>query len=135
MISRKGISPVIATVIIIAATIAIAIAVVGWLMGLWGSLAGGVESLQIYPDSYINSTSGVVHLHIKNTGSAAAVIYKVEVAGVGEGTFTETTIEPGEEMDDLRATFSSDAFTAGVTYTVKVYTRAGNVYTAQVIAK
>ena len=78
---RKGISPVIATVIIVAVAVAISIAVVGWIMGLWGSIAGGTESLKIYPDSYINTSSGYVELHVANTGSASAVIYKIEIMG------------------------------------------------------
>ncbi len=133
---RKGISPVIATVIIVAVAVAIAIAVVGWIMGLWGSVAGGTESIKIYPDSYLEADTTndqtIVHLHIKNEGSAAAVIYKVEVSGIGSASNT-TTVAPAQDIT-LNLTIKK-ACTAGGYYLVKVYTKAGNVYQANVICK
>jgi flagellin-like protein len=79
----KGIEPIIAVVILIAVTLVIAIGVIGWIMGWWGTL-GSTEQLQFYPDSYINATtdSEKLYLHVKNTGSASAVIYKIEISGV-----------------------------------------------------
>ena len=139
---RRGISPVIATVIIVAVAVAISIAVVGWIMGLWGSIAGGTESLKIYPDSNITGTT--LYLHIANTGSASAVIYKIEVMGLGKasnldvasGTATPSNgniiIDPGNEAI-VNGTVSQ--CTAGAYYLVKVYTKAGNVYQANVICK
>ncbi|MEM4655871.1 MAG: archaellin/type IV pilin N-terminal domain-containing protein [Acidilobaceae archaeon] len=47
---KKAISPVVATVILIAVTIVIGVAVAGWLMGIWGGL-GGTEALKIYPNA------------------------------------------------------------------------------------
>jgi len=162
---RRGISPVIATVIIVAVAVAISIAVVGWIMGLWGSIAGGTESLKIYPDSYINVTNTTIYLHIANTGSASAVIYKIEIAGVAECTASsgsEATLNPGDDLwlganysadkwllDDEDTVLNSDiensgksitctslgTATPGAYYLVKVYTKAGNVYQANVIAK
>ena len=38
----------------------------------------------IYPDSYIEDDT--LYLHLKNAWSASAVIYKVEVSGLGEVT-------------------------------------------------
>jgi len=48
----KGIEPIIAVVILIAVTLVIAIGVIGWIMGWWGTL-GSTENLQFYPDSYM----------------------------------------------------------------------------------
>ncbi len=81
-ISRIGISPVIATVIIVAVAIAISIAVAGWIMGLWGGF-GQTESLKIFPDSYAadDGTDGYIVLHLQNVGGSPAQIYKIEVAG------------------------------------------------------
>ena len=76
---RRGIEPIIAVVILVAVTLVIAIGVIGWIMGWWGAF-GATETLQNFPDSYIQGTT--LYLHVKNTGSAAAVIYKVEVPGV-----------------------------------------------------
>jgi flagellin-like protein len=47
---RKAISPIIATVILIAVTLAIGVAIAAWIMGIWGGM-GGTESLKILPNS------------------------------------------------------------------------------------
>ncbi len=132
--SRKAISPVIATVIIIAVTLAIAIAVAGWIMGLWGTM-GSTESLQIYPDSYIDSSTNQTVLYIKNTGTASAKIYKVEIAGVGTTTDLtgDTVLSPGV-LGTVTVKINYN-YVPGQTYQIKVYTEAGNVYTATIMAK
>jgi len=144
----RGIEPIIAVVILVAITLVIAIGVIGWIMGWWGTF-GATESLQFYPDSYID-TSGKLHLHVKNAGSASAVIYKVEVSGIGTATqasvFTaqgsintganaEVTVAPGAEGTVEFDIKLSGSPVAGANYLVKIYTRAGNVYSVTVQAK
>ncbi len=130
----KGIEPIIAVVILVAVTLVIAIGVIGWIMGWWATL-GGTESIKVYPDSYINATTSTLVLHIKNEGSAAAVIYKIEIAGVGVYSLTqEISLPPGNEI-----TYNLDLQGAttipGAKYTIKIYTRACNVISAVTEAK
>jgi flagellin-like protein len=129
----RGIEPIIAVVILVAVTLVIAIGVIGWIMGWWGTM-GAVESLQIFPDSYIDS-SGKLVLHIKNTGSATAVIYKVEIVGVGTADLggADKSLSPGAEETAWILQFAGSV-TAGTNYQVKIYTKAGNVYSAIVKA-
>jgi len=130
---KRGIEPIIAVVILVAVTLVIAIGVIGWIMGWWGTF-GATESLQFYPDSYINATtSPTLYLHVKNSGSASAVIYKVEIPGVTTISTTTVTVTPGNETT-LKLTFSGTV-TAGANYLVKIYTRAGNVYSVTVQAR
>ena len=72
MRARKGISPVIATVIIVAVAIAISIAVAGWLFGLWGALGTAQPQVKITGVSavYGNNTLTVT-LAYTNDGNAA----------------------------------------------------------------
>ena len=119
----KGIEPIIAVVILIAITLVIAIGVIGWIMGWWGTL-GAVESLVIHPDSKLYG-NGTIVLHIENKGSAAAVIYKVEVVGVGTN-LTDTDLAPGTNKT-ITVTVNG-TYILGANYLVKVYTKAGNVY-------
>jgi flagellin-like protein len=103
---NKAISPILATVILIAVTLVIAIGVIGWIMGIWGTF-GATETIQVFPDSSISSSNKLLTLHIKNTGTASAVIYKIEVVGLGTAsittvtggttTDTEVTVSPGGE--------------------------------------
>jgi flagellin-like protein len=139
----RGIEPIIAVVILVAVTLVIAIGVIGWIMGWWGTF-GATESLQFYPDSNITiSPSPKLYLHLKNTGSASAVIYKIEISGVttittpatgGAGTDV-ATLSPGQETTLPIDLPTGTTVTAGSNYVVKVYTRAGNVYSVTVQAK
>ncbi|MEM4470272.1 MAG: archaellin/type IV pilin N-terminal domain-containing protein [Desulfurococcaceae archaeon] len=138
----KGIEPIIAVVILVAVTLVIAIGVIGWIMGWWGTF-GATESIRVYPDSYI--TDNTLYLHIKNEGSAAAVIYKIEVSGLGTANITDTNgtlgkpsggevkVDPGAE-GWITCSLGTPAV-AGTRYQVTIYTRAGNVISATVQAK
>jgi archaellum component FlaG (FlaF/FlaG flagellin family) len=111
-------------------------------MGIWGTF-GATETIQVFPDSSISGDT--LTLHIKNTGTASAVIYKIEVVGLTTLTGTVTagtatvalsspglTVSPGSEVT---ITASITGAVAGATYQVKIYTRSGNVYSATVQAK
>lgn len=132
MRSRKGISPVIATVIIVAVAIAISIAVAGWLMGLWGTF-GTTEQLTIMPDTSLKAgtSTSTLTLHVKNTGSKAAVIIKVELVGVNA---TSTTVTLSQGQDTVLTVPIPGSTVAGTQYLVKVYTASGNVYQGYVVA-
>ena len=149
----RGISPVIATVIILAVTIAIAVAVIGWITGLFGATTSGTEQLQIYPDSYINGTAKTLHLHIVNKGSDIT-IYKITTCKEEITSFTYSlassdiipttttanatnanSIVVGAGFDGWLNVNLTKTYTAGTNCEVKVYTKAGNVFTALVNVK
>jgi len=149
MNARKAISPILATVIIIAVTLVIAIGVIGWIMGIWGTF-GSTERLQIMPDSKLYSNKTIV-LHVKNLGSATAVITKIEVVGTDLTATGSCTVTPGEDgylVGTTTGSFTSTlattpktvtltgtaSITPGASYQVKVYTAAGNVYSIVVTA-
>jgi len=119
---RKGISPVIATVIIVAVAIAISLAVASWVLGLWSGF-GEYEAVKVLPSSYMNTTHIVLDLY--NPGPKPAIIQSIEVNS-SMITVSEV-VEPGE----YKTIVESLPFTpqTGVSYTVKVYTMGGNVYT------
>ena len=136
---RKAISPVIATVILIAVTLALGVAIAAWVMGLWGGM-GGVESLKILPNSTLTVYGDSVELKltIKNDGSRDAKVVGVEVV-VGarvcklSNPFTTTTISAGAMVMGT-ATGTCSGLTPGASYTVKVITEAGNVYQTMLVA-
>ncbi len=83
---RKGISPVIATVIIVAVAIAISIAVASWLFGLWGGFATGAPQISI--TSIRGSASGgTIEVYLINEGSGSDELIDVEVI-VGNQSYT-----------------------------------------------
>jgi flagellin-like protein len=129
MRSNKAISPILATVILIAVTLVIAIGVIGWIMGIWGSLGGPSESLVVVGGSATCKNDMLTFtLSITNKGSADAVIKRIEVLGIGSTTPSSTTISRGTSTD---ITVTVDSVTCPEfesTYQVNVYTAAGNVY-------
>ncbi|BAA79998.2 hypothetical protein APE_1013.1 [Aeropyrum pernix K1] len=85
---RRGISPVIATVIIVAVAIAISIAVAGWLFGLWGSFATGSPQIQVSAAKVvyetINNTDNdeiEAKLYINNSGGSSDTLIRIEISG------------------------------------------------------
>jgi flagellin-like protein len=138
---RKAISPIIATVILIAVTLAIGVAIAAWIMGIWGGM-GGTESLKILPNSTLTVDTDInevtLKLTIKNEGSRDAKIVGVEVM-VGAGACKLT---PGNELSIIRAgamvTGTAEGtcseLTPGASYTVRVITEAGNVYQTMLVA-
>ncbi len=136
---RKAISPIIATVILIAVTLAIGVAIAAWVMGLWGGM-GGTESLKILPNSTlaVNTANDQVTLQltIKNDGTRDAKVVGVEVvvgAKVCKLSNPFTTISVGAMVTGT-ATGTCSGLTPGASYTVKVITEAGNVYQTMLVA-
>jgi flagellin-like protein len=135
---RKAISPIIATVILIAVTLAIGVAIAAWIMGIWGGM-GGTETLKILPNSTLTVDGDRVELKltIKNDGSRDARVVGVEVV-VGakvcklSNPFT-TAISAGAMVTDT-ARGTCSGLTPGASYTIKVITEAGNVYQAMLVA-
>ena len=130
---RKGISPVIATVIIVAVALVLAVALAGWTMGIWGTL-GSTEAL--YITGYINKSVGgqvYVNATIYNKGTAQTNVTKVEFVddrGVLKSVETEILVRPGSSNTTAGylSEFTNAVVGIGKTYVVRFYTSSGNVY-------
>ena len=125
-----------ATVILVAIAIVIAIAVAFWATGLVGVFTR-FEKLEITA-AYPTSQTQVV-LEIKNTGSASATIDKIFINGQPSQAFGATvtcggggnvTLAPG---DTTTCTINSNNFVSGVTYEIAVHTASGKTYPAAVL--
>jgi flagellin-like protein len=145
--SRSGISPVVATVILVAIAIVIAIAVAFWATGLVGIFTR-YEKLEI-TSIYYDPNTGVV-LTVRNTGSAATTIDDIYVNGrpcqVPQDTCGIQTDQGGDlpqRLDVGQAVQitvnhppggnNPNNWVAGVTYEVMVHTASGKQYPAAVL--
>lgn len=140
--SKEGISPVIATIIMVAVTVGIAVAVGGWLMGMWGGFTKQ-ETLKVMADSYYvadgQNATYTFALHVQNGGNVNAAINKVII---GQNSFIMTaanaTISANGMVwlrhDALHTSFTggSSPFVSGASYEVRIYTQAGNVFIGSV---
>jgi len=129
MKAKKGISPILATVILIAVTLVIAVGVIGWVMGIWGSM-GKTETLKIISGN-ITLSGGIatLYLDVINQGTTDATIHKVVVAGQEFTSFKPSTIPADGKIYTVEVTgLNYDDYNAGVSYSVTVITKAGNQY-------
>ena len=125
--NTSGISPVVATVILVAVAIVIAIAVAFWASGLVGIFTR-FEKLEIV--SAYADTDGV-HILAKNTGSSDAVIDMIFINGKPGITGFASTVTVG-------GTFSTtiplaSVSTGGVTNEIALHTTSGKLYPVAVL--
>jgi flagellin-like protein len=130
----KGLEPLIAAVILIAITLVIAIAVVGWMTGLFGATVGGTESLVILPNTTLTNTSSGwrLNISIRNVGPSPSSVIATYVANYTCFSGSQT-ISPGE-IRTISSICSGANLNNGVRYTIKVITSSGNTFYSEVIA-
>jgi len=154
--SKSGISPVMATVILVAIAIVIAIAVAFWATGLVGVFTRfeKIDTLAAYSSTSATvgaGTNRVIVLHIKNTGSAAATVDNVYINGKpcivgtdncgiqysedGGQNWNKFDTDNGYFLDvgaEVTLLIDNDAsgneLTAGVIYEVAIHTASGKSY-------
>ena len=133
--SKKALSPVVASIILIAVTVAVSIAVAAW-MGALTFTFMKTEELKITEVTF--PATNVVTLHITNTGSATLSVSKAYVDNV-EKTITAVTVFTGAGPYDLAKGASGTmnitaSWTSGYKYTFAVLTSTGNKYEYQTTA-
>ncbi|MEM4168670.1 MAG: archaellin/type IV pilin N-terminal domain-containing protein [Thermoproteota archaeon] len=147
---RRGVSPVITTVIIVAVGITIEIAVALWMTGLVGAFMG-YEKIEIR-STFANPQSGggwEVIISYVNTGSSPAKIDNVFVNNIPYNQWTTITCDPdvktnpapaniGQEGQlkltiSKDATYSSQTLVSGVTVTIKLHSTGGKEYFTSVV--
>ncbi len=125
--NAKALSPVVASIILIAVTVAVSIAVAAWM----GALVVGnmnTEEVKITNVNFVSATEAV--LTVKNTGSSSVIISDAYI-GTAQATTLDVplTLAPNaaDEIDITGA-----AFDAGQAYQFKIVSTKGNpfVYTA-----
>ncbi|MEM0452690.1 MAG: archaellin/type IV pilin N-terminal domain-containing protein [Nitrososphaerota archaeon] len=142
--SRSGISPVVATVILVAVAIVIAIAVAFWASGLVGIFTR-FEKLEITSAYY---DGGNVVLLVSNTGSADTSIDEIYINGrpclggcnirpeIGRGQTYQ--IKAGTKNVQISIgnppeTVTGGQWIPGTAYEVAVHTASGKTYPAAVL--
>ena len=139
---KKGISIVIATVILVAVAITVAVSVAFWM----GSIAGQytrLEKIQVQ-DPIISKSAGVWNLTftVKNTGSTDSTVNEILINGLSLSSYgnNATVITPDDFSDNGLSLGSGDSgtillrlqsgtdFSAGTTIEVKFRTVSGMEY-------
>jgi flagellin-like protein len=130
--NKKALSPVIATIILIAVTVAVSLAVAAWMGALTFSFTS-TESMTY--TSFLWGTNAAGHdtnitLTAKNTGSGTSTIANVEQDGATatykiNGTSQGTLLMPKGSSAKIVITY---AFVSGIEYNFMVVTAKGNQF-------
>jgi flagellin-like protein len=147
---RRGISPVITTVILVAVGIAIAVAIALWMSGLVG-LFTRFEKIEI-KNAYVDANTGggfTIYVTFSNTGSSDASIDSVLINGKPYSAWGAVGLAPSIPVNGslavpvgaqttlvmtIPADASSGAATlkSGVTVTVTLHSTSGKEYPTSV---
>ena len=119
--SRKALSPVVASIILIAVTVAVSIAVAAWMGALTFNFMGS-SSISITNVTFNDGTPYNITLAVKNTGTKQVTISQIKVNNVVMGTLSgNTTLDSG-----LSGTVSFDyTWVNGNPYKIDLYDAGG----------
>jgi len=127
-VSKKAVSPVIATLLMIAVAVAASVIVYVWSAGLLGTLMGGGGAQvkeQLILEAY-DWTGANLILYLRNVGSASVKVSQIYVGGTQCTPSDTNTIAPGGTSTQSFA--PGGTYTPGAAYTVKVVTTTGGVF-------
>ena len=122
--SKKALSPVVASIILIAVTVAVSIAVAAWMGALTFSFTK-TEELKVVGYEWVDDDK--INLTVTNTGPADLVISGAQIDDVS--TTWEagaTTLTKGKSTYVLIT--NADGFVVGTKYNFAVLTAGGNKY-------
>ena len=139
--NSKALSPVVASIILIAVTVAVSVVVAAWMGGMTIGLMGSTEQASVTNVALSNVGSGpytgTAVVSIKNTGSATVTISSATIDGKSAAIGSTTTIAKGTSADialttPTSGTVANAPFADGAQYIIKMQTAKGNsiTYTA-----
>jgi len=116
--SRKALSPVVASIILIAVTVAVSIAVAAWMGALSFGFMGSGESVQC--GTPYGWTTDSVRVDVANTGGGVVKLMKFRVNNT-QYTFTSPFILNPKVTAEVQCN-ATGAFSLGYTYTIILIT-------------
>lgn len=128
--SRKALSPVVASIILIAVTVAVSIAVAAWMGALTVGFMG-TEEIKITNMAFGGSGANIA-VTINNTGTTPVTINEGWINGAKKTTFNPTLPSQIDANAGLLLNITA-SWTTGGNYEVKLVTSKGNqfFYTAR----
>ncbi len=130
--SRKALSPVVASIILIAVTVAVSVVVAAWMGGMTIGLMGNAEQVQV--SNTICNDANTITLTVRNTGGATVTLSTVATIDGKPATLEAVVAEdatpapmdvPKGGSGDFTLTFADPDMTPGAQYNVKLVTAKG----------
>ncbi len=124
--NAKALSPVVASIILIAVTVAVSVVVAAWMGGMSIGLMGNAEKIQVTNVAF--TAANQVTVSFSNSGGADVQIAKYYVNGVSNTTAQgplNPTVIPKDGITDAVLTLAAD-WTPSTSYEFKFTTAKGN---------
>jgi flagellin-like protein len=123
--NAKALSPVVASIILIAVTVAVSVVVAAWMGGMTIGLMGNAEQVSV--TNYAFSDATHVTLNVRNTGTATVTLSSASIDGAAT---TITPVAPAITLNIAKGetgnfTLLSAGFNAGAQYSIKLVTAKG----------
>lgn len=126
----KGISPLIATLLLIAIAVAASVITYSWVMSMIGAQSTQAQTAVRIDNVAFDVASDSVNVTIRNIGSVSADIVTVGVKLTSASSYTTVNISPARAIaigtaDDVAVSLSGLDLQTGYNYDVKVITSTG----------
>lgn len=122
--SKKGISPILATLLLIVIAVAAIIVTYAWVISFTTTQTRQAGKMIKFDSAVINATSEVVTVYVRNWGTEQVTIDKIYIDGIdhtGNATGLPTTLNvEGVTTVTLNGTAAGLNFNVGSYYKVKV---------------
>jgi len=122
--SKEGISPILATLLLIVIAVAAVIVTYAWVMTFTATQTGRAGKMIEFEEAFINATSDVITVYVRNSGTEAVSIDKIYVDKIdytSSATGLPSTIDvEGTATVTLNGTAAGLDFVAPNSYKVKV---------------
>jgi len=124
--SKKALSPVVASIILIAVTVAVSIAVAAW-MGALTFTFTATEQVQITDLEFDDTDKTFINATVRNTGTSPVTIIEGWVNGAKE-TLSQFTVPANGVMEVTVGLTPPKEWANGNVYEVKLVSSKGNAF-------
>ena len=125
--STKALSPVVASIILIAVTVAVSVVVAAWMGGMTIGLMGSAEQVSITNVAFTDSHT--IQILVQNAGGTQGTINSAFINGVATSVDTPIQVNKSSqtliEFTNTGLVNASLTLTPGTSYTVKLITAKG----------
>jgi flagellin-like protein len=126
--SKKAISPILATLLLIVIAVAAIVVTYAWIMTYMSS-AGQQAGVMLYKAN-VNFETGKIKIDVGNSGTSDTEIIKVYI-GTAKGNLTEQSTTPSTPIplsgNSITTITVSYDWTSGATYYFKIVSSAGQI--------
>jgi len=129
--SKKALSPVVASIILIAVTVAVSIAVAAWMgaltIGFMGSSSITITDYSFLPVGSSGDTNNSITIVMKNTGTKQVTIANVKINNAVKTFSGNTTIDAGATGKTLTIYMGTVGWSNGNPYKIDLYDSSGSI--------